>query len=99
MGRRSKREWRVMPGLDLDTDAVYAVLARIRGSLRADGYDLDVLAVGDTVDLAIYALPDACDDCLVGKPLMVEMVAGLVRTMEPSAGPEHIRIRYPGESS
>lgn len=88
-----------MPGLDLDTDAVYAVLARIRGSLRADGYDLDVLAVGDTVDLAIYALPDACDDCLVGKPLMVEMVAGLVRTMEPSAGPEHIRIRYPGESS
>ena len=87
-----------MPGVGLDTGEVHAMLTQIRDGLRSDGYSIDVLAVSETVDLAIVALPDACDDCLVGKPLMAEMVAGLLRTMEPSIGPEHIRIRYPGES-
>jgi hypothetical protein len=46
----------------------------IRTSLEADGYELDVREEGGRVGVRITATPDACEECLVPKELMLAML-------------------------
>lgn len=50
-------------------------LDEFRKSLAADGYELNVDVGADSADVRIVAGPDACDDCLVPKEIMREMLA------------------------
>jgi hypothetical protein len=69
-----------------------AVLDRIRQSLAAEGYQLEVRMRDDGAAVAIAAGPDACEDCLVPKDLMKAMLA-------PALGvpAETIELAYPPE--
>lgn len=48
-------------------------LAGIRTALNADGYEL-ALDDDDPVVIRIVAGPEACEECLVPKPLMSSMI-------------------------
>jgi hypothetical protein len=67
-----------------------AQLDQLRQTLQSDDYRLDVDVHGDTADVAIVAGPQACEECLVPKPLMQAMLA-------PALGvqPDSIRLVYP----
>lgn len=45
-------------------------LAGLRSTLEADNYSMAVSESGSSVEVTITAGPDACDDCLVPKPIM-----------------------------
>ncbi|MBO0869735.1 MAG: hypothetical protein J2P15_14335 [Micromonosporaceae bacterium] len=49
-------------------------LDTVRETLAADGYLLDVREADGRVAVAISATPDACEDCLVPKPLMADIL-------------------------
>ncbi len=67
-------------------------LDRIRRSLHAEDYHLQVIMHGESAEVVIAAGPAACADCLVSKDLMRVMLA-------PALGvpPEHIDLAYPAE--
>jgi hypothetical protein len=71
-----------------------AALAGLRAGLEADGYELAAQAVeGGRYRVEITATENACEDCLVPKPLMARLVASAL-----DVGPDHIELRYPNES-
>jgi len=78
---------------------VYALLTDIRDSLRSDGYELTVRSVAPQISLAISAGPDACEDCLVGKDLMIRHVMVALSELDPQPETSDIAIAYPGEGS
>jgi hypothetical protein len=45
-------------------------LSGLRSTLAADDYRMSVTEYGDGVEVTITAGPAACDDCLVPKPIM-----------------------------
>jgi len=47
-----------------------SALDGLRSTLAADDYQLAVTESGSGVEVRITAGPDACEDCLVPKPLM-----------------------------
>lgn len=50
-------------------------LEPIRQALAADGYDLQVKAIGQgRLSLAVIATDGACVDCLVPKPVMAQII-------------------------
>lgn len=58
-----------------DIQAVENVLSGLREGYQADGYDLDVENISDGVaKIRISAGPDACEECLVPKPIAVNMI-------------------------
>ncbi len=69
-----------------------SALAKIRQSLQAEDYQLEVTIAGDVAQVAIAAGPTACAECLVPKNLMRAMLA-------PALGvrPEMIELAYPKE--
>jgi hypothetical protein len=69
-----------------------AALDRIRQSLAAEDYELQVAVRDDGAAVAIAAGPGACEDCLVPKDLMRAMLA-------PALGvpAETIELAYPAE--
>ncbi len=69
-----------------------SALAKIRQSLQAEDYRLEVTMAGDGAHVAIAAGPTACAECLVPKSLMRAMLA-------PALGvrPEMIELAYPKE--
>jgi len=67
-----------------------AQLEQLRETLRADDYRLDVDVNGDAADVAIIAGPNACEECLVPKPLMQSMLAPVLGLQ-----PGSIRLSYP----
>ncbi|RBY82407.1 hypothetical protein DQ238_03675 [Geodermatophilus sp. TF02-6] len=69
-----------------------AQLEQLKQTLQADDYRLDVDVQGDTADVAIVAGPDACEECLVPKPLMQSMLAPVLGVQ-----PESIRLTYPAD--
>jgi hypothetical protein len=71
-----------------------AGLARLRMTLEADGYGIDVSEEGPRLLARITATPEACADCLVPKPLMLAM---LERELGVPGGA--IELSYPGERS
>jgi hypothetical protein len=67
-----------------------AQLDQLKQTLQADDYRLDVDVTGDGADVSIVAGPDACEECLVPKPLMQSMLAPVLGVQ-----PESIRLTYP----
>ena len=67
-----------------------AQLEQLKQTLQADDYRLDVDLHGDSADVAIVAGPNACEECLVPKPLMRSMLAPVLGVQ-----PESIRLVYP----
>lgn len=67
-------------------------LQTIRSTLEADGYQIDVSEDGDRLDVRISATPEACEDCLVPKPLLRSMLGDSLGVPEQS-----IDLSYPGE--
>jgi DNA-binding transcriptional LysR family regulator len=67
-----------------------AQLEQLKQTLQADDYRLDVDVRDGSADVAIVAGPNACEECLVPKPLMQSMLA-------PALGvqPDDIRLVYP----
>jgi hypothetical protein len=49
-------------------------LATLRQTLEADGYLLDLEERAGRLVASISATPQACDDCLVPKPVMLAMI-------------------------
>lgn len=46
----------------------------IRTSLEADGYELEVREEAERVGIRVIATPEACEECLVPKELMLTML-------------------------
>jgi hypothetical protein len=65
-------------------------LDQLKQTLQADDYRMDVDLQGDSADVAIVAGPNACEECLVPKPLMQSML-GPVLGVDPAS----IRLVYP----
>lgn len=70
-----------------------AQLDQLRQTLQADDYRLDVDVQGDSAEVAIVAGPNACEECLVPKPLMQSMLAPVLGVQ-----PESIRLVYPADA-
>jgi DNA-binding transcriptional LysR family regulator len=67
-----------------------AQLEQLKQTLQADDYRLDVAVHDGSADVAIVAGPDACEECLVPKPLMQSMLAPVLGVQ-----PDSIRLVYP----
>ena len=65
-------------------------LDQLKQTLAADDYRLDVDVQDDGADVAIVAGPNACEECLVPKPLMQSMLAPVL-----GVDPASIRLVYP----
>ncbi|HYW25521.1 MAG TPA: hypothetical protein VE953_15235 [Terriglobales bacterium] len=70
-----------------------AGLQTMRAALEADGYLLDVSEDRGRLDARISAGPEACEDCLVPKSIMLAMLQQALGVPEQS-----IDLRYPGEA-
>ena len=68
-------------------------LQAIRSSLEADGYVMEVSEDGERVGVRISATPEACEDCLVPKPLMRGILGQALGVAEDS-----IDLTYPVEA-
>lgn len=71
----------------------HAQLDQLKQTLEADDYRLDVDVQGDSADVAVVAGPNACEECLVPKPLMQSMLAPVLGVQ-----PESIRLVYPTDA-
>ena len=67
-------------------------LEKIRQSLRADDYRLEVMVHSGRARVTIAAGPSACQDCLVSKDLMRSMLAPVL-----GVSPDLIELAYPAE--
>lgn len=67
-------------------------LEKIRQSLEADDYLLEVMMHSGRATVSIAAGPSACADCLVSKDLMRSMLAPVL-----GVPPDLIELAYPAE--
>lgn len=75
-----------------------ALLDDLRIGLNADGYDLEVAAVDDKVQLRIVvARENACEDCLVPKDIMGQIAATALRERDAGVTADDIVFSYPAE--
>lgn len=61
----------------MDTPAGYEKeLASVRAMVQPDGFDVDVVGETDgTLDLRLFTTtPDACEDCIVPKAVMIPIL-------------------------
>jgi hypothetical protein len=70
-----------------------AGLRAMRAALEADGYLLDVREADERLEARISAGPEACEECLVPKPIMRAMLQAALGVPERS-----IDLHYPGEA-
>ncbi|MGP4018921.1 hypothetical protein [Saccharopolyspora sp. 5N708] len=70
-----------------------SALDNLRKTLAADDYQLAVAEFGSELRVSITAGPQACDECLVPKPLMRGVLNSALGVPE-----ERITLIYPGES-
>jgi hypothetical protein len=68
----------------------------VRTGFNADGSDLEVSGVNDIVELTIVARDDACEDCLVPKDVMRQIMDALQQGHQGIPA-EDIVLRYPAE--
>jgi Fe-S cluster biogenesis protein NfuA len=61
--------------------AVQSALAKVRPSLDADGFDLNLrsLTPEGAVEVVLAARPDACLDCLVPDEMLVQIIETAIR--------------------
>jgi hypothetical protein len=69
-------------------------LAGLRSTLEADDYRMAVAESGDGVEVTITAGPAACEDCLVPKPIMRNILHAALGVPEDA-----IVLRYPADAS
>jgi hypothetical protein len=69
-------------------------LSGLRSTLEADGYRMAVTETGDSVEVTITAGPAACDDCLVPKPIMRNILHAALGVPEDA-----IVLVYPADAS
>jgi hypothetical protein len=69
-------------------------LSGLRSTLAADDYRMAVAEAGDTVEVTITAGPAACDDCLVPKPIMRNILHAALGVPEDA-----IVLVYPADVS
>lgn len=69
-------------------------LSGLRSTLAADDYRMAVAEAGDNVEVTITAGPAACEDCLVPKPIMRNILHAALGVPEDS-----IVLVYPGDAS
>lgn len=69
-------------------------LSGLRSTLAADDYGMAVAEAGDNVEVTITAGPAACEDCLVPKPIMRNILHAALGVPEDS-----IVLVYPGDAS
>ncbi|MEU6645572.1 hypothetical protein ABZ863_23895 [Saccharomonospora sp. NPDC046836] len=67
-------------------------LAKLRATLAADDYELAVSESSGGFQVRITAGPDACEDCLVPKPLLRAILHDALGVPE-----DDITLTYPGE--
>jgi hypothetical protein len=54
--------------------SVETAVATLQAMIGADGFELQASPIGaDAVDLVVSARPGACADCLVPKPVMIDI--------------------------
>lgn len=69
-------------------------LSGLRSTLAADDYRMAVAEAGDNVEVTITAGPAACEDCLVPKPIMRNILHAALGVPEDA-----IVLVYPGDAS
>lgn len=76
----------------ISVSEVEVALAPMMKSFEADGYQLKVLEVGETLSLKLLAMDDACPDCLVPAKIMTVLIS---TELKGAYKPEGILIEYP----
>lgn len=76
----------------MSADPVATAVATLQSMIDADGFELHAAPIGtDAVDLVVSAKPGACADCLVPKPVMVD-----IANAEFAAAGRRVRdLQYP----
>ena len=69
-------------------------LAGLRSTLEADDYRMALAETGDRVEVTITAGPAACEDCLVPKPIMRNILHAALGVPEDA-----IVLKYPADAS
>ncbi len=69
-----------------------SALSGLRSTLEADDYRMSVAESGSSVEVTITAGPAACEDCLVPKPIMRNILHAALGVPENA-----IVLVYPGE--
>ena len=83
---------------ELTTTSLDAALAPIVTMLQADGYGLSVDIVPDALRVAVSAGPDACEECLVPKPVFEAVLRSTLEKAGIALGPTTIDLTYPAAS-
>jgi hypothetical protein len=79
----------------VDVAAVEAALAGLRIGYEADGYSLLLESVSDgVVKVRIAAGPNACEECLVPKPIATGTIKGSLRGLPIT----DVEVTYPTDS-
>jgi hypothetical protein len=82
---------------DLTVETVAECLEPLSTALTTDGYQLIVDRLGEgPFLLRIEAGPEACEDCLIPRPLMEGFIQDAFR-QRLSEAPD-VELRYPGET-
>jgi hypothetical protein len=71
-----------------------SALTGLRSTLEADDYRMAVAETGDQVEVTITAGPAACDDCLVPKPIMRNILHAALGVPEDA-----IVLVYPADAT
>ena len=71
-----------------------SALTGLRSTLEADDYRMAVSESGDGVEVTITAGPQACEDCLVPKPIMRNILHAALGVPEDA-----IVLTYPADAS
>jgi hypothetical protein len=81
---------------DIDQATIGSALEPVVLALAADGYSMSVSTASGRLRISITAGPEACEDCLVPKNLMAEMIAA---TLARARVPAHdLDLSYPNEA-
>lgn len=82
--------------MDKTVTDVQASLQPLAEGLRADGYELEVLDATDSgLQLRVIALAGACEECLVPKDAMVQVVSA---SLGRRYGADEISVQYPASA-
>jgi hypothetical protein len=71
------------------------LLTEVAEMLSFDGYNLGVSVVANEVGVIITAGPDACEECLVPKSLMEQIIRDALIKGSPEWAQSVIAISYP----
>jgi Fe-S cluster biogenesis protein NfuA len=77
---------------------VERALEKMRTMLAADGYALDVRVSDGRLDLSVRATDGACEDCLVPKPVLRDIVVQMLGREGVSTEASDVVLTYPADA-